>query len=318
LATVGVAFALALFIAFSPPAGRPAEAVGDLDIVSVAYAGGNAFRASGTWQPRGNQCWGPGNEFHYLIEIYDDPDGLLPVNGDLLAVVDPAPCNGDYSAPVDSADRGTGGAWPAPGQGGNVFSLGPGLHRICAVLRHVSASGNDIAAQTCFESSVGVFVVSKDFQPNGGGSVSVHLSCTSGSVSPGSINASESSAATFGVTNASGSPTCTADESNVPAGYTSNAGCSAPLSTGQCTIVNTALPSGPADSEPAPNLAAPTSTPPGSSPTPAAPTATPVPATTPQAGAPQSPPPAAPIDPPAGSPPQIRPPSTGNGGLVPR
>jgi hypothetical protein len=309
-----ILLALATLVALWPHAVPKAEAVGDLDIIDIDHVGGTTFEASGSWQPRGNQCWGPGNEFHYLIEIYDDPDGLLPVNGDLLATVDPAPCNGDYTDPVDSSDRGTGGAWPAPGQGGNRFSLDPGIHHICAVLRHVSATGNDIAAQTCFDEGIGVFVVRKDFQPNNGGSVSVSLSCTGSDVSPGSSSASENSPATFGVGSATGSSTCTATERDVPTGYTDDGSCTAAVSEGQCTIVNAAVnttspPPSPtsASRSPQPSPSAqPSAT---SSPTPmASPTYSPT-------NAPAMPP-AAPVETPeVGGPVRIRPPNTGDAGL---
>jgi Mg-chelatase subunit ChlD len=83
------------------------------------------------------------------------------------------------------------------------------------------------------------FVVSKDFSDNNAASVTVSLSCTSGSDTPATATASEATPATFTVTGFSGDPTCTATESPVPAGYSSGGTCSALLSVGVCTIVNT-------------------------------------------------------------------------------
>lgn len=287
----------------------PVEAVGDLTINSAVHLSGSTFSVQGTWQPRGNQCWGPGNDFHYLIEIYDDPDGQLPVSGTLLATIDPAPCNGDYTHPVDSADRGTGGAWPASGQGGNRFRLGPGAHNVCGVLRHVSATGQDIAAATCYSRSIGVFVVEKDFVPDSNASVTVSLDCSDGSISPSSESASESSGATFGVVNFSGDPTCTATEAPIPQGYTSTGTCSASISDARCTIVNNEAPATATPVNPdAPTGNSDPDTPVGVLPTPTS-------------GSPSettgNPPPAGPVQTPgADSPPRIQPPSTGSGGLV--
>ncbi len=83
------------------------------------------------------------------------------------------------------------------------------------------------------------FTVNKDFQPNAGGSVTVSLSCASGSDTPATAPASESSGAVFTVTGYAGDPLCTATESPVPAGYSSSGTCAALLSAGSCTIVNT-------------------------------------------------------------------------------
>ncbi len=82
--------------------------VGSISITSVNDLGGGNFSADGTWGPTGSQCWNPGQggTFHYFIELRDDPDGSLPVTGTLLTTIDPAPCNGDYTNPVDTADRG--------------------------------------------------------------------------------------------------------------------------------------------------------------------------------------------------------------------
>ena len=87
------------------------------------------------------------------------------------------------------------------------------------------------------------FLVKKDFIPNSGASVSVSLSCTSGTVSPASASAAEGSPAEFTLTGYEGDPTCTATESPIPTGYDSTGTCgTALISAGECTIVNTAVP----------------------------------------------------------------------------
>jgi hypothetical protein len=91
--------------------------------------------------------------------------------------------------------------------------------------------------------NAGNFVVAKDFSDNNPASVSVSLACTSGTVTPSSALASESVPAGFTVTGFSGTPTCTATEI-VTAGYVADrSACTGvALSTGSCTIVNTANP----------------------------------------------------------------------------
>jgi len=85
------------------------------------------------------------------------------------------------------------------------------------------------------------FTVDKDFSDNNQAEVTVNLSCASGSVATNDGTASEADDANFTVNGFSGDPLCTATESGVPAGYTpANGGqCSALLSVGTCTIVNT-------------------------------------------------------------------------------
>jgi hypothetical protein len=84
------------------------------------------------------------------------------------------------------------------------------------------------------------FVVSKDFVPDSGASVSVSLSCTSGTVVTTPLQASEGAPAVFTVKRYAGNPTCTASENPIPAGYDSTGACGASLvSGGQCTITNT-------------------------------------------------------------------------------
>lgn len=82
-------------------------------------------------------------------------------------------------------------------------------------------------------------VVNKDFIPNSPATVSMALTCNSGTVTATPLNASEASPAVFTVTGSTPGTTCTATET-VPAGYTSNqAGCVGVALGGSCTITNT-------------------------------------------------------------------------------
>jgi hypothetical protein len=97
-----------------------------------------------------------------------------------------------------------------------------------------SMSGLAIVPSTC------PFNVNKVFVPSDVGQVTVSLSCTDGGVAVASDNtASQADDANFTVTGFTlgSNPTCTATETNVPAGYTINQ-CSATLSAGVCTITN--------------------------------------------------------------------------------
>jgi|GEM_PF-1409697 len=160
LALLIAALAIAVGTVGSWPGGREvpgaSAAVGQISITSVTPIDSDTFAVSGTWDPRGKQCWTPGSGFHYYIEIYDDDDGNPPISGTLpLSTVRPAPCNGDYVSPVDPADRDSGGPWPGTGQGGNTFTLGPGTHYICVVLKHVQPQGRDVVeASTCWPQEI--------------------------------------------------------------------------------------------------------------------------------------------------------------------
>jgi hypothetical protein len=84
------------------------------------------------------------------------------------------------------------------------------------------------------------FTVYKDFSDNNSASVSVTLSCTSGTVTNNPQSASESSPAVFDISGAASGATCTAVETSVPSGYTedeSDCQNGDPLN-GSCTIVN--------------------------------------------------------------------------------
>ncbi len=81
--------------------------------------------------------------------------------------------------------------------------------------------------------------VNKDFIPNSPATVSVALTCTSGTVTTSPLNASEATPAVFDVVGASVGATCTATET-VPSGYTADqAGCVGVALDGSCTITNT-------------------------------------------------------------------------------
>ncbi|MGK2927906.1 MAG: hypothetical protein ACSLE2_20005, partial [Lysobacterales bacterium] len=85
------------------------------------------------------------------------------------------------------------------------------------------------------------FTVRKDFSDNNTASVSVTLTCTSGTVTNNPRLASESSPAVFSISGAATGATCTATEPSVPSGYTRNqTDCQNgdPLN-GSCTIINT-------------------------------------------------------------------------------
>ena len=82
----------------------------------------------------------------------------------------------------------------------------------------------------------------KDFSDNNTASVSISLSCSSGTVTNNpQTGVVKAAPAVFNITGASAGATCTATEPSVPAGYTRNqTDCQNgdPLN-GSCTIVNT-------------------------------------------------------------------------------
>jgi hypothetical protein len=106
---------------------------------------------------------------------------------------------------------------------------GDPLNGLCTIINNrVEASSNS-------------FTVLNDFSDNNTASVSVTLSCTSGTVTNNPQLASESVPAVFNITGATAGATCTASENPVPTGYTANqSDCQNgdPLD-GSCTIVNT-------------------------------------------------------------------------------
>jgi hypothetical protein len=83
--------------------------------------------------------------------------------------------------------------------------------------------------------------VRKDFSDNNSASVSVTLTCTSGTVTNTPRLATEGAPAVFSISGAATGTTCKATEPTVPSGYTRNqTDCQNgdPLN-GSCTIVNT-------------------------------------------------------------------------------
>lgn len=84
-------------------------------------------------------------------------------------------------------------------------------------------------------------VVHKDFLPDSDATVSVELSCSSGTVTSTSPDASEGSPAVFTVTGADPGATCTATET-VPEGYTADqTDCEAVAVGSSCTITNSLI-----------------------------------------------------------------------------
>jgi hypothetical protein len=102
-------------------------------------------------------------------------------------------------------------------------------------------NGSCTIVNTLDEVPVDDFTVYKDFSDNNSASVSVSLSCNSGTVTNSPQWASEASPAVFSIEDANSGATCTATENSVPSGYTANeSDCQNgdPLN-GSCTIVNT-------------------------------------------------------------------------------
>jgi hypothetical protein len=87
----------------------------------------------------------------------------------------------------------------------------------------------------------GSFTVNKDFTDGNSSSVSISLSCTSGTVTNSPQFASEFSSAVFAVEGFDPGTTCTATEGNPPAGYlVDETDCQdSDVINGSCTIVNT-------------------------------------------------------------------------------
>jgi len=88
------------------------------------------------------------------------------------------------------------------------------------------------------------FTVNKTYNDGGTDPVTVNLVCTSGNVTTNNLQAAPGSPAVFEVTGwTQQNPSCTATESNVPAGYTAdNTSCvnDTLVPNGSCTIANTA------------------------------------------------------------------------------
>ena len=88
------------------------------------------------------------------------------------------------------------------------------------------------------------FTVFKDFSDDNTGSVSISLSCSSGTVTNNPQLASEATPAIFDIEGARSDATCTAIENSVPAGYTADeSDCQdGDLLNGSCTIINNLIP----------------------------------------------------------------------------
>ena len=98
------------------------------------------------------------------------------------------------------------------------------------------------AACTIVNNAVATFQVYKDFKPDNPATVTVSVSCDSGIVSSPIAGPAEGSPVDFTVTGYGPGPqSCTATESPVPAGYTSDSPCSGSIvnHSGSCTITNT-------------------------------------------------------------------------------
>jgi hypothetical protein len=104
--------------------------------------------------------------------------------------------------------------------------------------------GDEVTVKGTQSSDVNAFTVFKDFSDDNTGSVSVNLSCSSGTVTNNPQLASEASPAIFSIESAGSGATCTATENSVPAGYTADeSDCQDnDLLNGSCTIVNTLIP----------------------------------------------------------------------------
>ena len=93
---------------------------------------------------------------------------------------------------------------------------------------------------TKVEGTVDDFTVYKDYSDNNSDSVSVSLSCSSGTVTSSPLWAREGAPAVFTIEGASANATCTATETSVAVGYTKDeSDCQGRSLNGSCTIVNT-------------------------------------------------------------------------------
>jgi uncharacterized repeat protein (TIGR01451 family) len=158
-------FALALlmvFQAFGPGvfALKTAQAnIGNITLSGVTGSGTGPYFAFGIWDTiNGQPCWNNGGNFRYFIDVFRDLDHSNTYTaGDIIVqTVNPAACNGDFSGTVSNDDKDDGGNWPATGQTGSPanFTLTPGSHFICSVLRHINERGNDIVATDCLDTPV--------------------------------------------------------------------------------------------------------------------------------------------------------------------
>ncbi len=177
-----------------------------------------------------------------MFTVYKD---VVPDNPSIIVVITVTCSSGTVSPPNANASEGspavftiTGFTTPAtctatesapPGYNGNEAG--------CANVAIMPAgSHNCTITNTAITED---FTVVKDFSDNNPASVMVQLSCPGFTVTPSSQLASESSPAVFTVIAVVGNPNCTATEMPIPANYTSSGTCSALVTVGTCTIVNT-------------------------------------------------------------------------------
>jgi hypothetical protein len=118
---------------------------------------------------------------------------------------------------------------------GTTFSLGTRTATI-------DLDPGETVSCTFTDKTTAQFIVNKDFQPDNGGTVTITLMCTTGTVANDDTSASEADPANFTVTGFSPGTTCTATETP-PAGYTpiqtncQNVAITAG-GTASCTIIN--------------------------------------------------------------------------------
>lgn len=127
-----------------------------------------------------------------------------------------------------------------PGPAGYVQNSGQ--CRRVAIARGRSASCTIVNTRSSVASAV--LTVAKDFSDDNSATVSISVSCTSGSVTKTPLDVAEGSPATFTITGFSKGATCTATESEAPSGYTATeSNCQrvamAPGGSFSCTIVDT-------------------------------------------------------------------------------
>ncbi|MFH0951725.1 MAG: NEW3 domain-containing protein [Patescibacteria group bacterium] len=132
--------------------------VGNISILGINGSGIGPYYANGNWSPVGGQpCYNTGNGFRYFIEVFEDLNNNQQLDGTetTLQSIIPAACGSVFSGNPGGNLTG-GGDWPAVGQTPNPvnFNLTTGDHYICAVLKHVTPSGNDLVDTDCLSNPV--------------------------------------------------------------------------------------------------------------------------------------------------------------------
>jgi hypothetical protein len=213
------------------------------EAVPPGYTANQAACASIALAPGGNHSCTIVNTLNQaMLTVYKD---VVPDNPLIVVVISVTCTTGTVSPPSANASEGspavfsiTGFTTPAtctatevapPGYNGNVAG--------CAgVAIMPNGSHNCTITNTAITAP---FTVVKDFSDNSAASVTVSLSCPGFVVTPSSALASEATPAAFTVIAVVGNPNCTATESPIPTNYTSTGTCSALVTVGTCTIVNT-------------------------------------------------------------------------------